>query len=781
MGRETSGKRVLVRIRQWARFGVLLTGLCSLYPVWADDTTSTAREAAQAAPAEGYVAAATCLGCHAAEAAQWKDSDHGWAMREATGTNVLGNFKEARFDEAGVKARFFRKGERFFVNTEGEDGKPADFEIRYTFGHYPLQQYLVSLPRGRLQALTIAWDSRAKEQGGQRWFSLYPGQRFAPNDPLHWTGRYQNWNGMCADCHSTRLLKNYNDRDDSFASTWQEQNVGCQSCHGPGKAHVDWAKTAKPGEKSYSSATETGLTVDYKALGSQGLVEQCAFCHSRRQTLGVGQLPGHPQLDQSLPATLRTGLYHADGQIDGEVYEYGSFTQSKMYAAGVGCTDCHNPHTNKVKIEGNGLCLQCHNNQPPVARFPSLQAKDYDSQAHHHHEPGTPGAQCVNCHMPTKTYMVVDPRRDHSLRIPRPDLASKDASPDACTSCHTDQKPQWAATAIEGWFGTPQRPPHYGENFHAVRSGQGVALSELNALLADKGKPAIVRATAAQQMADLGQQSVISLGWALKDKSALVRAYAVSGFSSVPPEQRLQPLLPLLKDPTLAVRDETLRVLADVPAQQLPAESRESFTSMLADYEKRLRGNAELPGGRLNLAVLLSRQGRNSEAMEEYQQALKLDPYFVPARVNLVTLASGAQQLDEAERLLREGLALEKMPATDHGNLAYMLALLLVEQGKLDQAPQWMETAAQALPQNTRIRYNQGLLLSRLNRRDEAIKALQQGLAQAPEDTDLLYSLIYLHALAGERSDAYEYVQRMRKVAPDDPRLQAIEPYWQKP
>nr|WP_232239544.1 tetratricopeptide repeat protein [Pseudomonas alkylphenolica] len=771
----------MLRIRQWARFGVLLTGFCSLYPVWADDTTSTAREAAQAAPAEGYVAAATCLGCHAAEAAQWKDSDHGWAMREATGTNVLGNFKAARFDEAGVKARFFRKGERFFVNTEGEDGKPADFEIQYTFGHYPLQQYLVSLPRGRLQALTIAWDSRDKAQGGQRWFSLYPGQRFAPNDPLHWTGRYQNWNGMCADCHSTRLLKNYNDRDDSFASTWQEQNVGCQSCHGPGKAHVDWAKTAKPGEKNYSSATDTGLTVDYKALGSQGLVEQCAFCHSRRQTLGVGQLPGHPQLDQSLPATLRTGLYHADGQIDGEVYEYGSFTQSKMYAAGVGCTDCHNPHTNKVKIEGNGLCLQCHNSQPPVARFPSLQAKDYDSQAHHHHQPGTPGAQCVNCHMPTKTYMVVDPRRDHSLRIPRPDLASKDASPDACTSCHTDQKPQWAATAIEGWFGTPQRPPHYGENFHAVRSGQGVALSELNALLADKGKPAIVRATAAQQMADLGQQSVISLGWALKDKSALVRAYAVSGFSSVPPEQRLQPLLPLLKDPTLAVRDETLRVLADVPAQQLPAESRETFTSMLADYEKRLRGNAELPGGRLNLAVLLSRQGRTGEAMEEYHQALKLDPYFVPARVNLVTLASGSQQLDEAERLLREGLALEKMPATDHGNLAYMLALLLVEQGKLDQAPQWMETAAQALPQNTRIRYNQGLLLSRLNRRDEAIKALQQGLAQAPEDTDLLYSLIYLHALAGERSDAYEYVQRMRKVAPDDPRLQAIEPYWQKP
>ncbi|GLO40345.1 hypothetical protein PPUN15366_19890 [Pseudomonas putida] len=750
--------------------------------VWLGSATASSVPT-QAQPAEGYVATQTCLGCHTDQAEQWKDSDHGWAMRDATAANVLGNFNDARFDEAGVKAHFFRKGKGFFVNLEGEDGKPADFQVRRTFGHYPLQQYLVDLPRGRLQALTIAWDSRPKAQGGQRWFSLYPGQRFAPDDPLHWTGRYQNWNGMCADCHSTRLVKNYNDRDDSFASTWQEQSVGCQSCHGPGKAHVDWAQASqKPAQKSSQKAGESnGLTVDYKALGSQGLVEQCAYCHSRRQTLGVGMLPGHPQLDQSLPAILRTGLYHADGQIDGEVYEYGSFTQSKMYAAGVGCTDCHNPHTAKVKIEDNGLCLQCHNNQPPLARFPSLQAKDYDSESHHHHPAGSPGAQCVNCHMPTKTYMVVDPRRDHSLRIPRPDLAAKTASPDACTSCHQDREPQWAAAAIDGWFGAHKRSAHYGENFQAVRSGHGIALSELNAVLADKGKPAIVRATAAQQMAELGTQSVISLGWALKDNSPLVRAYAVSGFVSVPPEQRLQPLLPLLKDPALAVRDEAVRVLAGVPAAQLPEQERDAFGTMLADYERRLRSNADLPGGRLNLAVLLSRQGRDAEAMAEYRQALRFDPYFVPARVNLVTLASAAHQLDEAEQVLREGVALDKMPTSDHGNLAYMLALLLVERGQQDEALQWMERAAVALPDNSQIRYNQGLLLSRLERRDEAIAALRSGLEQSPDDPDLLYSLIYLHALAGERDDAFGYVKRLRQAAPDDPRLQAIEPYWKKP
>ncbi len=760
---------------------MLLAGLWGwLLFVAAPALAEPGQSPALATEANGYAPEASCLDCHESQVAQWKDSDHAWAMRHATPDNVLGDFKDASFDEAGVKARFFRKGDAFFANLEGEDGKPTDVKILYTFGHYPLQQYLVEHSRGRLQALTLAWDSRPKGEGGQRWFSLYPGQRFATSDPLHWTGRYQNWNAMCADCHSTALSKGYDDKSDSFSTSWHEQTVGCQACHGPSQNHVTWANQHKAGGSAKAPDDHYGLGVDTKALGSKGQVEQCAFCHSRRQGLGTGQMPGHPQLDQSLPTTLRTSLYHADGQIDGEVYEFDSFTQSKMFAAGVGCSDCHNPHSTKIKLEGNALCVQCHNPQPPTSRFPSLQAKEYDNKAHHHHEPGSAGAQCVNCHMPTKTYMVVDPRRDHSLRIPRPDLAAKTASPDACTSCHQGKQPAWAAKAIDSWYDKPQRPAHYGESFQAVRSGQGNALELLGALLTDKEKAAIVRATAAEQLADLGLPALPSLRLALKDESALVRAYAVSGFVNTPPMARQDDLLPLLQDPSLAVRDEAIRALADIPLDRLPEAERAGFQRQLADYERRLRGNADLPGGRLNLAVLLTRQGRQQEAMAEYRQALRMDPYFVPARVNLVTLASATQQLDEAETLLREGLALDKMPTSDHGNLAYMLALLLVERGKTEEAVNWLDKAATELPGNVRIRYNQGLLLSQLNRRDEALSALRAGLEQAPEDPDLLYTLIYLHAIAGEQDEAFGYVKRMRKAAPQDPRLLAIEPYWTK-
>lgn len=719
--------------------------------------------------ANGYAPAASCLGCHAEQAKAWENSDHDWAMREAKAESVLGNFANARFDEAGVKAHFFRKGDAFFVNTEGEDGKPADFQVLYTFGYDPLQQYLVALPGGRLQALTIAWDSRPKAAGGQRWFSLYPGQRFAPNDPLHWTGRYQNWNAMCADCHSSNLQKHYDDKTDTFATTWHEQNVGCQGCHGPSQAHIDWAQ--KKADEPYTSAKDIGLAVDFKALGGKGLIEQCAFCHSRRQTTGVGQQPGHPLLDSVLPATLRPDLYHPDGQIDGEVYVYGSFTQSKMFQAGVTCTDCHDPHSTKVKIEGNGLCLQCHQEQPPKERFPSLQAKNYDSPEHHHHEPGTPGAQCVSCHMPEKTYMVVDPRRDHSLRIPRPDLAAQDGSPDACTTCHTDQQAAWAAKAIEGWFGTPARPPHYGESFHAVRQGSADSLQLLGDLIKDLGKPAIVRATAAEQMASLGEPALPSLRQALQDESPLVRAYAASGFVDLPPVERVKTLLPLLDDANRAVRDEALRALAGIPRIALPEERRAEFDAQMADYEKRLRGNADLPGNRLNLAVLLERQGKQLEAMEQYRQALKLDPYFIPARMNLVTLANNILRPKDAEQALREGVALDNMPEADRGNLAYMLALLLVEHGQAEEGAKWLGEAAEALPQNPRIRYNQGLLLLQLKQPEPARLALEAGLERAPDDADLLYAMIYLHGSQGQRNQALPYVVRMQQVAPDDPRL----------
>ncbi|WP_207060715.1 tetratricopeptide repeat protein [Motiliproteus sp. SC1-56] len=728
-----------------------------------------------ATEAMGYAPEGSCAGCHAAQHEAWQDSDHGWAMREATAGNVLGNFAGARFEDGPVKAVFGRDGERFVATLEGPEEPAQSYEIAYTFGFYPLQQYLVELPGGRLQSLTIAWDARSKAEGGQRWFSLYPGQAFTPDDALHWRGRYQNWNAMCADCHSTNLQRHYDATTDTFATTWHELNVGCQSCHGPGQGHIDWAaQQAKAADGDSAITPNNGLAVNLSSLSGPQLVEQCARCHSRRQTLGVGPQPGAPLLDSVLPALLKQGMYHADGQIQGEVYVYGSFVQSRMHQAGVSCTDCHDPHTNKLRVTGNELCTQCHNLSPPV-RFSSLKPADYDGPGHHHHAPGSEGARCVNCHMPATTYMVVDPRRDHSLRVPRPDLAEQTQSPDACTRCHEGMSPREAAQSITKWFGERPRAPHHGEVLAAARQGDPSAPSALIKLIGDDSVPEIVRATAVSELRSFGAQGLPILASALDSGSALVRASSAPAFAEAPLQLQLEHLLPLLDDPRLAVRDEALKALAGIPLQALPKTRRGAYVEAMADYERRLYESADLPGNRLNLAVVLGRSGREDDAIEHYQAALGMDPYFLPARSNLATLFSQRGEVDRAQQVLQEGVSLSEAPPADRGHLAYLLALVQVEQGDAAAALHWLEKASVWRPGHVRTYYNRALLLDRVGRKDEAVAAIEEGLARAPNSADLLDVAVYLHLGSGDVAQALDAVSRLRAVRPNDPQLIQLE------
>src|SRR5216684_2604640 len=369
-------------------------------------------------PPPTFVGSKACGDCHHEELKRWIGSHHQLAMQPATDASVLGNFSGATFANAGITSTLFRRGEKFMVRTDGSDGAIHDYEIEFTFGIAPLQQYLTAMPGGRLQALGIAWDSRPRERGGRLWFFLYPGQRISPSNPLHWTSIDQTWNYMCADCHSTNLRKNYELRTRTYATTYAEIDVACEACHGPGSNHVSWAR--KQGEWQRFEI-DHGLTIaldERKGVSwpadsagdkirrsrpreSEREIQMCARCHSRRGEIYEDYVHGQPVGDDYRVALLDQDLYFPDGQIKGEVYEYGSFIQSRMFHAGVNCTDCHEPHGLKLRGDGNSVCLQCHS------------APKYDSSKHHFHHMGSPGAQCVECHMPIRTYMVVDARRDH--------------------------------------------------------------------------------------------------------------------------------------------------------------------------------------------------------------------------------------------------------------------------------------------------------------------------------------------------------------------------------
>jgi len=710
-----------------------------------------------------FVGSEKCKACHQPEYKLWKGSHHDHAMGEASEKSVLGDFNDTVFEHRGISSKFYRREGKFFVHTQGPEGKMGDFEITHTFGWFPLQQYLVPFSGGRLQCLPIAWDSRDK-----RWYHLYPNDPPDPTDWLYWTNAAQNWNGMCAECHSTNLKKNYDLRTDSYKTTWTDINVGCEACHGPGSRHLKWAELpdmARPAVKNYDLAVKTS------GLGSRALVELCAPCHSRRAILGDYTHAEPDLLDSMLPSLLTEGLYFADGQILDEVYVYGSFTQSKMYHRDVRCSDCHNVHSIKLHKEGNALCLQCH------------RAGEYDTQAHHFHkkkgEKGDPiksadgkvlfgvgtGAECIQCHMPGRYYMGVDYRLDHSIRIPRPDLSLAIGSPNACNRCHVDKTAKWSDEAVTKWYG-PGRRPHYGTIIAAGRRQEAGARESIIRLAGDPLYPVIVRSTA---LALLGAHSPGEdldrlLAQALMDPEALIRRTALDHLNLTDPRRRVELAGPLLYDPVKAPRIQAASMLAGEPSRRLPPDRQAMFQAALREYIAAMEYSGDFVFGRFNLGNLDVELNRPQAAIENYRAAIKIDDQEYPAKVNLAMLYDRLGRKGEAETLLREVVSAHPQVY----DAAYSLGLLLAEQQKYAEAALYLEKAAAGLPRQARVHYNQGLLLQMLKRDAEAEGALKRALSLEPQNIDFLYALAEFYFKRGKIFLAEQMAEKM--VASDPSR-----------
>jgi predicted CXXCH cytochrome family protein len=722
-----------------------------------------------------FVGSETCAGCHRAQAELWHASQHKHAMDHATNKTVLGDFSDATFDYYRVKSRFFRKDGKFFVETDGPDGKLAVFEVKYTFGVDPLQQYLVEFPDGRLQALSLAWDSRPKELGGQHWFHLYPNEEIKHDDVLHWTKLNQNWNFMCAECHSTGVRKNYDAINDRYHTTWAEISVGCETCHGQGSHHVDWAREqrswwplGKHEDKSKGLAVRFDERSDvawrqdprtgnprrnFTPAISRKEVETCGLCHARRAEFSEDWVPGQWLSDTHVVSELSRGLYHADGQMQDEVYNYGSFKQSKMFAAGVTCSDCHDPHSAKLRASGDGVCLQCH------------ASDKYATSAHNHHEAAKAPVDCVSCHMPTHTYMVIDRRHDHSFRIPRPDLSVKLGTPNACNDCHTGKSAEWAAAAVESWYGPNRKGfQNYAEAFHAAWADQPDAAKLLAAVAADPNTPTFARASALTDLAPSLSPTNGNLARAgLSDLDPMVRISALDMLESVP-ANRIWPLAsPLLSDPSRGVRISAASLLAAVPTANQPPADRQRFERAATEFIDAQRLNAERPESRSALGSFLAKRGRPVEAEAEYKAALHLSPQFAPAAINLADLYRSLGRDSDGESVLRSTIT----AAPRDAGLHYSLGLALVRLKRSDEALDELRKATELDPSRARYAYVYAVALHSAGHGNEALAALRENLVRHPNDRDTLLALISFSRESGDISSALEYAERLALIAPD--------------
>tara|TARA_R110001583_G_scaffold76844_1_gene209866 strand:- start:546 stop:2756 length:2211 start_codon:yes stop_codon:yes gene_type:complete len=691
----------------------------------------------------------TCTSCHVQSEKNWRQSDHAKAMMIADNSSVLADFSNVSVEHYGQKALFFIKDNRYQV-TISYDDKSDTYPIKYTFGHFPLQQYLVETEQGSLHVLPFAWDARTKKEGGQRWYHNYSHEEIRPEDRLHWRQPLQNWNGMCADCHSDGLVRNYDAEKNNFNTKFDNINVGCLSCHD------DMTEHAKAPAKEKNSVDIIALNnpigqwlrgVGEKTAHWEGgkrdnaFMDNCFACHSLRAPLTDGFKANKPFLDQFTPNFTAAPNYYADGQIKEEVYVYGSFLQSKMFKEGVNCLDCHDKHTMKIKEEGNGLCLQCHG------------AEVYNVKKHHQHNNDSTGAQCVNCHMPETTYMGVDDRRDHSFKIPRPDLSQTFNTPNACVQCHDNKSNEWASKNLEKWHGKPEVVLSSKQLLMTLNSGQAITLEQHLSIISDDKLDVISRATAIQLLSyTTPTLSADFLMPYLTHTEPLIRLSAASIATLLSPIDRINGLTPLLQDKYKAVRVASARSLV---SSDIPALSQPLFDKAFKELTYSFDVNSWRGEGMANKGGLAIEMNKITDAEMSFKKSIEIEPYFDTGYINLADIYRSQQKSFQAGAVLAKGIKLNPKSAALH----YSYGLYFVRQKKLEKGIPLFEKSITLMPDNAQYAYTYVLALDGAAQSKQALIQLKTLILNYQDKTQLKELGLYLSQKLNLRAEYNWFMQ----------------------
>ncbi|MCL1145917.1 tetratricopeptide repeat protein [Shewanella marinintestina] len=678
-----------------------------------------------------FVGTFACKSCHEQAFKDWQGSDHDMAMKHADEQSVFGDFNQITINHQNQQYRFFKKQESYWVNLADRQGKLTDYQISFTFGYYPLQQYMVEFEDGRVQLIPFAWDNRKVEDGGQKWFYLYPNNS-AQHQDFYWLNAGQNWNHMCADCHSTNVKKNYNPQTNRFDTQFSEINVGCEACHGAASDHLSWANDS-PSKNANNEGASSALVIaetpfkgfdrtlaksvaqwqrsnlgsarsssenTAKPLAKQDSqqLQTCAQCHSRRLQLNDKEpLVTKPFGDRYQLNLIAQAQYFDDGQVYDENYVYGSFLQSKMHENSVVCSNCHNPHTTELILQENSLCSQCH------------EPGTFDTSEHHKHDNNT-GSLCVNCHMPETTYMQIDDRRDHSFSIPVPANTQRLGSPNACNQCHDDKSTQWAIEHSTSWYPELNTfvPQHFSSAFASARAGNPNSVDALSYLSQDHQQANIIRAAAIERLQQFtGRNGIVAIARAVKHQDEMLRVAAVEGSSPYTIAERWQMLAPLLTDEVLMIRSQAAAALANY-WQQLSSQQQAQLEAPLKEYIEILSFNADRGFARTNLGNLYANQGFANKAEASYKASIDVQPNFAGAYTNLADLYRSQGKESAAVQILEQGI----IAKPDSGTLRFSQALALLRSKQNDAALKSLKMATKLEPNNGRFWYVYAIALT---------------------------------------------------------------------
>lgn len=697
-----------------------------------------------------YVGSESCKNCHQVQFEGWKGSHHERAMDHANIHSVRGDFGGVSVEFNGKQNRFFKKGDQYWVNIADAKGEFSDYQVKYTFGFEPLQQYMVEFDDGRIQLIPFAWDTRSAAQGGQRWFYLHPEQS-EPHHEFFWTNAGQNWNYMCADCHSTNVKKNFDSEKNHYQTSYSEISVGCESCHGPAGEHLkkvtsNSAKSSKADlgfDRNLTKAVDQWLlekdmkTMSPAKINDTDQVLACAQCHSRHVQISEADPVASGNFGDRYRLTLVDQThYYPDGQVFDEDYVYGSFLQSKMNANGVVCSNCHDPHTAKLVLPVEQVCTQCH------------QPKDYAVKAHHHHPENSAGAQCVSCHMPETTYMQIDDRRDHRWHLPKPSVSQQLSTPDVCLSCHQDKDSSWSIKHTSVWSmgKVPVDDKPFAPVFAASNQGYREAASALSHIAQNQIHSDIIRASATARLAPFGDtNTLIAVARGAKSSNELIRLAAAQGAVNLPIAERWRVMSPLLSDAVLAVRAEAVSSLMPLWAE-LSKPQQDQIQPVLDEYFDIQAFNTDRGFSHVNRGNMLMYQGDFDGAKAAYLEGIRIEQGFDAAHLYLAELYRRLGDEPSARKQLKTGQQLNPT----NGEFSYRLGLSKIRDKRYQQAENYLKTATELSPDNARFHYVLGLALEKRLPQEATLslaKAFQ--LSQNPQHLYALCEMVLRHGLSG--------------------------------
>ena len=672
---------------------------------------------------------AKCQECHSDIHKGWHGSHHGQANRLIDLNQDALPFSGQKFHSGEQHWSFTKDSSKLKVTANDKSHK-----VGMAIGIDPLVQYLVAASDGKWQTPNAAWDPAEKE-----WFDVFQGDKRTEADWGHFLGRGMNWNTQCAWCHMTDYRKNYDVKTDTYQSHWKEMGVGCTQCHGNMADHAD---------------KDTGCLIDIKkqqALKESDpnhIYDNCATCHSRRTAFDdhfkVGDKFGD-HFGLQLPTQER--LYYADGQIKDEDYVWASLRTSNMGHKGVQCNDCHDPHTNQLKlpVHNNQLCMSCHaggtNGRVSGAII-------IDPLNHSHHGAESTGNSCVECHMTHTTFMGRDPRRDHGFHVPDPQMTKEHGIPNACNKCHTDQDADWAIKWTREWYGNKMDAPErlrQRARTRAIATAYNGDPNSIEALLTafDNEENPYWQASLLKIMQPWATDERVQYHArnGANHKDSIVRSVACQLMEfSTGNEPWLKPML---KDPVKEVR------LAAAWSHRAQLEKESTSMKELKDS---VLFSADQPPGAVRMMQMAFETGNYTEAEAWVTRAISLD------KTSAGTYEYYAVLLGQMKRPKEALTQLEKASELDPENARYpyLMALTYGELEQKDKVEKLLRKSLKLNENNDRAWYNLGLLLAEQEKLDEAIKNIQISEQINPQNPAYPYARATLHLRKGDKSAAFE-------------------------